>query len=103
MKIRIYLKSFSKDAINEAIKTILFQLSSLENKTISSVALPTKIKKFCVLKSPHVDKDSREQFEIRIFKRFIDITINKVEDLIPLFENFIFPEGVACFFGILEK
>jgi small subunit ribosomal protein S10 len=37
------------------------------------VPLPTEIKKFCVIRSPHVDKDSREQFEIRTHKRLIDI------------------------------
>jgi len=35
--------------------------------------LPTEIKKFCVIRSPHIDKDSREQFEIRTHKRLIDI------------------------------
>jgi len=37
------------------------------------VPLPTEIKKFCVIRSPHIDKDSREQFEIRTHKRLIDI------------------------------
>jgi small subunit ribosomal protein S10 len=37
------------------------------------VPLPTRIKKFCVIRSPHVDKDSREQFEIRTHKRLIDV------------------------------
>jgi small subunit ribosomal protein S10 len=37
------------------------------------VPLPTEIKKFCVIRSPHVDKDSREQFEIRTHKRLVDI------------------------------
>jgi small subunit ribosomal protein S10 len=37
------------------------------------VPLPTEIKKFCVIRSPHIDKDSREQFEIRTHKRLVDI------------------------------
>jgi small subunit ribosomal protein S10 len=37
------------------------------------VPLPTEIKRFCVLRSPHIDKDSREHFEIRTHKRLIDI------------------------------
>jgi small subunit ribosomal protein S10 len=40
---------------------------------VGPVPLPTHIKKFCVIRSPHVDKDSREQFEIRTHKRLIDI------------------------------
>jgi small subunit ribosomal protein S10 len=40
---------------------------------VGPIPLPTHIKKFCVIRSPHVDKDSREQFEIRTHKRLIDI------------------------------
>jgi ribosomal protein S10 len=48
-------------------------LSKTECEVSGLVALPIKIKRFCVLRSPHVDKDSREHFEIRLYKRFIDI------------------------------
>ena len=37
------------------------------------VPLPTEIKKFCVIRSPHIDKDSREQFETRTHKRLVDV------------------------------
>ena len=40
---------------------------------VGPVPLPTQIEKFCVIRSPHIDKDSREQFEIRTHKRLLDI------------------------------
>lgn len=103
MKIRIYLKSFSKDAINQGMEVLTGLLSPLKGLNFSAVSLPTRIKKFCVLRSPHVNKDSREQFEVRIFKRFLDITISDMQQLALIFENFQIPSGVACFFTILEK
>ena len=51
------------------------------------IPLPTKIEKFCVLRSPHVDKKSRDQFEIRTFKRLLDIldpTQQTVDSLMKL-------------------
>ena len=73
MKFRILLKSFDNDLINLACQQLRSTLIQTECKLAGVVALPTKIKRFCVLRSPHVDKDSREHFEIRIYKRFIDI------------------------------
>ncbi len=104
MKIRIFFLSFSKDAINEAVKTVLTSISDLELATeLSSVSLPTRIKKFCVLRSPHVNKDSREEFEVRIYKKFLDITILNLDKLRLLFGSFSFPSGVGCTFRILEN
>jgi small subunit ribosomal protein S10 len=104
MKIRIFFLSFSKDAINEAVKTVLTSISDLELATeLSSVSLPTRIKKFCVLRSPHVNKDSREEFEVRIYKKFLDITILNLDKLRLLFGSFSFPSGVGCTFRVLEN
>ena len=73
MKFRILFKSFD----NELIDLASFQLRTILLKTDCNlkgvVSLPTKIKRFCVLRSPHIDKDSREHFELRIYKRFIDL------------------------------
>ncbi len=102
MKIRIYLKSFSKKAINEALKSILDGALHFELSTgLSSVSLPTRIKKFCVLRSPHVNKDSREEFEIRIYKKFLDITVKDLSQISDLFDGFSFPSGVGCHFSVI--
>jgi small subunit ribosomal protein S10 len=103
MKIRIYLKAFSKEAMNDGMEILISHIISLKNIKFYSVALPTRIKKFCVLRSPHVNKDSREEFEIRIFKRFLDINCDTIKELMPIFENFCFPAGVACFFSIINN
>jgi len=104
MKIRIFFLSFSKDAINEAIKSVLTNISDLELATeLSSVSLPTRKKRFCVLRSPHVNKDSREEFEVRIYKKFLDLTIESLDKVKLLFDAFSFPSGVGCNFRIIEN
>jgi small subunit ribosomal protein S10 len=74
-KIRIALHSFDFKILNEACESIInFILVNEEPKNISGpIYLPTQRRIYCVLRSPHVDKDSREQFEIRRYKRIIDI------------------------------
>jgi small subunit ribosomal protein S10 len=66
------------------------------------VSLPTKIKRFCVLRSPHVDKDSREHFEIRIYKRFIDINTDSPSILDLLLKTEL-PSGVSCSLKVLQN
>lgn len=73
MKFRILLKSFNNDLIETACVQLSGALFNSECKLNGVVSLPTKIKRFCVLRSPHVDKKSREHFEMRIHKRLIDI------------------------------
>lgn len=103
MKVRIYLKSFSKEAINEAVKAILANASAFNLEIgLFSVSLPTRIKKFCVLRSPHVNKDSREEFEVRVYKKFLDITAKNLDQISLLFSSFLFPSGVGCYFSVLE-
>ena len=101
MKLRIYLKSFSKNGINETLKGVIITLSKLK-LNFSSISLPTHIKKFCVLRSPHVNKDSREEFEIRIYKKFIDILPKNNDDIRRLFIALSGYRGVSCQFNILN-
>jgi len=72
-KIRIRLKAFDHRILDQSAGHIVEAAEQTGAKVIGPVPLPTKIKKFCVNRSPHVDKDSREQFEIRTHKRLIDI------------------------------
>jgi small subunit ribosomal protein S10 len=60
-----------------------------------------KIKRFCVLRSPHVDKDSREHFELRLYKRFIDL--NTTSSNLDLLLKTELPAGVSCSLKILEN
>ena len=72
-KIRIELKSFDSQLINESCNQISENLKQTNSTISGPIALPTKKRIYCVLRSPHVNKDSREHFEIRIHKRIIDI------------------------------
>ena len=73
MKFRILLRSFDNELMNLASQQLRSVLSQTDCNVKGVVALPTKIKRFCVLRSPHVDKDSREHFETRTHRRIIDI------------------------------
>ena len=74
MKFRILLKSFNNDIIKLASEQLRTTLLKTDCELNGVVSLPIKIKRFCVLRSPHIDKDSREHFELRLYKRFIDIS-----------------------------
>ncbi|GAB5364686.1 hypothetical protein AAMO2058_000991000 [Amorphochlora amoebiformis] len=73
-KLRIKLKSFSKDMLREAVDMIQTTTSSTGSTCSGVVMLPTRRRIYCVLRSPHVNKDSREHFEIRTHQRLLDIT-----------------------------
>jgi small subunit ribosomal protein S10 len=72
-KIRIRLKSYEVSLLNESCEKIIDTASRTESFTMGPIPLPTQRKIYCVLRSPHVNKDSREHFEIRVHKRIIDV------------------------------
>ena len=72
-KLRIALKSYESSLLNDSCQQILLAAESGNTKAIGPIPLPTKRRIYCVLRSPHVDKDSREHFETRTHRRIIDI------------------------------
>jgi len=72
-KIRIKLKAFDHRVLDASATQIAETAERTGARVSGPVPLPTEIKKFDILMSPHVDKDAREQFEIRTHKRLIDI------------------------------
>ena len=72
-RIRIRLKAYDHRLIDQSAQTIVETAQRTGADVIGPVPLPTRIEKFTVLRSPFIDKDSREQFEIRTHKRLIDI------------------------------
>jgi small subunit ribosomal protein S10 len=72
-KIRLRLKAYESAVLNQSCEKILDTAARTNSLTMGPVPMPTKRKMYCVLRSPHVDKDAREHFEIRIHKRIIDI------------------------------
>jgi small subunit ribosomal protein S10 len=71
--IRIRLKAFDHRLIDSSAREIVETAKRTGAKVVGPIPLPTRINKFTVLRSPHVDKKSREQFEIRTHKRLLDI------------------------------
>ena len=72
-KIRIRLKAYDYKLLDQSAGEIVDTAKRTGASVAGPVPLPTKINKFTVLRSPHVDKKSREQFEIRTHKRLLDI------------------------------
>lgn len=72
-KIRIRLCGFDSFILDKSLASIIQTVKKTGSKISGPVLLPTKIKKMTVLRSPHRNKKSREQFEIRTYKRLLDI------------------------------
>ncbi len=71
--IRIRLKAYDHRVLDTSAKEILETAKRTGADVVGPIPLPTRIEKFTVLRSPHIDKKSREQFEIRTHKRLMDI------------------------------
>ncbi len=86
-KIRIRLKGYDQRVLDRSIQDIVETAKRTGARIVGPIPLPTKIEKVCVLRSPHVDKKSREQFETRTHIRMLDIlsptpdTIDKLKVL----------------------
>ena|SRR3989304_243537 len=72
-KIRIRLKAYDHKVLDKSTKEIVDTAIRTGAKIAGPIPLPTTINRYTVLRSPHVDKKSREQFEIRTHKRVVDI------------------------------
>nr|YP_010335989.1 ribosomal protein S10 [Tsunamia transpacifica]QUE27879.1 ribosomal protein S10 [Tsunamia transpacifica]UNJ14395.1 ribosomal protein S10 [Tsunamia transpacifica] len=70
---RIRLSSYNHHSLNTSCNQILDTVIKTSGVPIGPIPLPTKRRIYCVLRSPHVDKDSREHFEIRTHRRIIDV------------------------------
>ncbi|MFH1613003.1 MAG: 30S ribosomal protein S10 [bacterium] len=71
--IKICLKAYDYSLLDKSVKKIVDTIQKTESVISGPIPLPTKIKRYTVLRSPFVDKKSREQFEIRVHKRLIEI------------------------------
>jgi len=86
-KIRIKLKAYDHRVLDQGVKEIVDTVKRSGARVIGPIPLPTSRNRWTVLRSPHVDKKSREQFEIRTHKRIIDImesSPNTVDALMKL-------------------
>ena len=72
-KLRISLKAYESPILDNSCDKIMDAVKASGLNAVGPVPLPTKIRRYCVLTSPHVNKDAREHFEIRTHKRIIDV------------------------------
>ena len=80
-KIRIRLKAYDHRLLDQSVVEIVDTVRRTGAKIAGPIPLPTKINRYTVLTSPHVDKKSREQFEVRTHKRLVDIVDPTAETL----------------------
>ncbi len=93
-KIRITLKAFDHRILDQSALQIVEAAERTGAQIAGPVPLPTRIRRFTVIRSPHIDKDSREQFETRTHKRLIDI-IDPTSKTIDALTRLQLPSGVA--------
>jgi small subunit ribosomal protein S10 len=92
-KIRIKLRSYDHELIDKSAEKIIRTAKSTGAMVAGPIPLPTKRTVYTVLRSPHVDKKSREQFEIRSHKRLIDI-LNATSKTMDSLMKLELPAGV---------
>jgi len=92
-KIRIRLKAYDHNLLDQSVKEIVQTAKRTGASVSGPIPLPTKRSLITVLRSPHVDKKSREQFDISIHKRLIDI-INTTPQTVEALTKLELPAGV---------
>jgi small subunit ribosomal protein S10 len=92
-KIRIKLKGYDHKILDQAAQQIVEAIEATGAMVLGPVPLPTHIQKFSVIRSPFIDKDSQEQFEIRTHKRLIDI-VETTSKTIDALTKLNLPSGI---------
>lgn len=92
-KLRIRISAYEHKILDASVKQIVDTAIRYDGKVIGPVPLPTEIKKYTVNRSSFIDKNSREQFEMRIHKRLIDI-MNPSAKIVESLTNLNLPSGV---------
>ncbi|MCK5308630.1 MAG: 30S ribosomal protein S10 [Zetaproteobacteria bacterium] len=92
-KIRIRLKAYDHRLLDKSVKEIVETAKRTGADIKGPIPLPTTINKYCVLRSPHVDKKSREQFEMRTHKRLMDI-VDPSQNTVDALMGLDLPAGV---------
>jgi small subunit ribosomal protein S10 len=86
-KIRLKLKAYDHRVLDRSVASIIEAVKRTGAELVGPIPIPTKFRRYTVIKSPHVNKSSREQFEIRIHARIIDIvsaTPDTIDSLMKL-------------------
>ncbi len=92
-KLRIRVRAYESKILDQSVKQIIDTALRFDAKVSGPIPLPTEIKKYTVNRSSFVYKDAREQFEMRVHKRLIDI-LNPDAKLVEALTNLSLPSGV---------
>jgi len=93
-RLRIRVRAYEHGVLDQSVKQIIDTAARHSATVVGPVPLPIDIKKYTVNRSTFIDKDSREQFEMRIHKRMIDI-LNPSAKVIEALTNIDLPSGVS--------
>jgi len=93
-KLRIRIRAYEHKLLDASIKQIMDTALRYDAKTVGPVPLPTETRKYTVNRAAFVHKDAREQFEMRVHKRVIDI-LNPNPKVIEALTNLSLPSGVS--------
>jgi small subunit ribosomal protein S10 len=93
-KIRVRLESFNHELLDFSCRKIIELVEQNNINTTTMVPLPTQKRIYCVLRSPHVDKDSREHFELRIHKRIVDVYYDSKINIFKVLSESELPSGI---------
>lgn len=92
-KIRLRIRAYDHKLIDNSARQIIETAERNDAKVVGPIPLPTEVKKYTVNRSTFIDKNSREQFELRVHKRLIDI-LNPNQKIIESLSNLNLPAGV---------
>lgn len=93
-RLRLKVRGYDHKLVDSSVKQIIDTALRFEADVVGPIPLPTDIKKFTVNRSPFIDKDSREQFEMRTHKRILDI-VNPNPKIVDALTNLSLPSGVS--------
>ena len=92
-RIRIRMEAYDHRALDASAKEIVDHAKRTNARVCGPIPMPTRVERYTVLRSPHIDKKSREQFEMRTHKRVIDI-LNPGPKVVEALTNLSLPSGV---------
>jgi len=93
-KLRIRVRAYEHKILDASVKQIIDTALRFDAKVVGPIPLPTEIKKYTVNRSTFIDKDAREQFEMRLHKRVLDI-LNPSGKVVEALTNLSLPSGVS--------
>ncbi len=92
-KIRIRLKAYDHKLLDKSVTDIIKKVKETGARVSGPIPLPTRLHKYTIQRSVHIDKKSREQFEMRIHKRLIDI-LEPNHETVEKLKNLDLPAGI---------